>query len=159
VSLIFVSPQLAEADHINFRERDMRVIVVGETREYPVFYGCQDKQATIELSTWIDAAPWTIDKIMQDEAGRAKFGGTVNCNEHRPESIEISELLYLADQKRGEDKIDRNDDIHFGTRFSSILKVVSNTGKTYYMLAHQLIEGTPTEQGRICRQVIWPICP
>jgi hypothetical protein len=151
--------QIAFADHINFRDRDMRTIVVGETRENPVFYGCQDKQATIELSTWIDAAPWTIKKIMENEVGRSKFGGEPNCNEHRLKTAEVLDLLYQADQKRGEDKVGRDDKVYFGTRYSSILKVRDGMGQIYYMLANQLIEGLPSEQEIVCKQVLYPVCP
>ena len=55
IGILFIwSAQFAQAEHIDFRERDMRTIVVGEVRSNPVFYGCQDRRAAIELSTWID---------------------------------------------------------------------------------------------------------
>lgn len=151
--------QFAFADHINFRERDMRTITIGQTRESPVFYGCQNKRKAIELSTWIDSAPWTMKKIMANDDARTKFGGDYNCDEHRLKSIKVLELLYLADQARGVDKVGRDDNIYFGTRYSSILKVTNSTGDIYYMLANQLIEGKPTEQATICRQVLQPVCP
>jgi hypothetical protein len=152
-------PQNAFADHINFRERDMRTIAVGQTRVSPIFYGCQNKRAAIELSTWIDAAAWTMDKIMGNENARTKFGGDYNCDEHRLKSVKVLELLYRADQERGEDKVGRDGKIYFGTRYSSILWVTSNIGDDYYMLANQLIEGKPTEQDVICQQVLQPVCP
>jgi len=152
-------PQTANADHINFREKDMRPIIVGETRQGLKFYGCQDKQATIELSTLIDSAPWTIAKIMGTEAGRAKFGGDLNCNEHFLKSAVVTELLYLTDQTHGEDKVDQNDSVYFGTRYSSILKIIDDTGSAYFMLANQLIHGSPSEQNEICMHVLRPICP
>jgi hypothetical protein len=151
--------QITFADHINFRERDMRKVVVGETRDNLIFYGCQDRQATIELSTWIDAAPWTIKKIMETEDGRRKFGGDYNCDEHRLKTAKVLDVLYLADQKRGEDKVGRDDKVYFGTRYSSILKVIDSSGQIYYMLANQLIEGQPSEQEAICKQVLHPVCP
>jgi hypothetical protein len=148
------------AEHINFREKDMRTIVVGEQRENEIFYGCMSKQAAVELSILIDQyGPWTIEKIMADKEKRAQFGGDNNCDEHTLESVTVSELLYLADQKRGEDKIGRDGEVYFGTRYSSILKAISNTGNVYFMLANQLVDGEPTEQAELCMQVLHPVCP